>query len=362
MKITFLKAGGWGKAGGDRVIAIHAENLQRLGHDVTVVAVPPPPPALRHRIRDALLGRTAPKPSSILFDGRSFRRILLNRFRLPTDADLPDADILVTTWFETAEWAQRLSPAKGRRVSFIQGYEAFDFIPVDRLDATWRLPQPKITISKWLFALAHDKFGQDDVFLVPNSVDRAQFVVPDKARNVVPTIGFLYHTLYSKGVDTCLAAVERIAAHQAALGKRLDIVTFGHGAFAPDLPANVGHRHVDNPPQGSIKDIYAQCDVWMCGSASEGFHLPPLEAMACGCPVVSTMVGGPLDIVVDGHNGYLVPIGDVDRLAAAVETVLDLDDAAWSRMSREAAATGADYSWEEASRRFEACLLEIAQR
>lgn len=358
MKVTFLKAGGWGNAGGDRVIALHAENLQRMGHRVTVVAVPPPGISLKHRIRNILLNRVEPRSTSSVFDDVTFDRIELKRYGHVAAQDMPDADILITTWFETAEWAQHLPASKGRRVAFIQGYEAFEFIDIPRLDATWRLDQPKITISRWLFDLAHEKFGQRDVFLVPNSLDRTQFMVPDKARAPVPTIGFLYHTLYSKGVDVCLKVVERLAERYSSL----DIVTFGHGAFEPSLPVNVGHRHFDNPPRGSIKDIYAQCDVWMCGSWSEGFGLTVVEAMACGCPVASTMVGGPLDFVVDGQNGYLVPIGDVDRLSAAVETVLDLDDDGWTRMSRQAAGTGADYSWEEASRRFEACLMEIARR
>lgn len=358
MKITFLKAGGWGNAGGDRVIALHAGNLQRMGHDVTVVAVPPAPPSLKHRLLDTLRNKVHPVPSPLLFEGQGFRTTLLEKFRLPRDTDMPDADILVTTWFETAEWAQSLSPSKGKRVSFIQGYEAFDFMPIDRLDATWRLKQPKITISKWLYDLAIDKFGADDVFLVPNSVDRTQFVVIKKERSPVPSIGFLYHTLPSKGVDVCMAAVRKIAENRS----ELKMYTFGHGDFSPNLPENIRHEHFNDPERGSIKDIYARCDVWICGSSSEGFHLPPLEAMACGCPVVSTMVGGPLDIVVDGYNGFLVPIGDSDGLARATEAVLDMDDAAWRRLSDQAASTGADYSWEEASRRFETHLLDIARR
>ena len=66
------------------------------------------------------------------------------------DADLPDADIVIATWWETAEWVNALSPAKGRKVYFIQHHEVFSYLPVERSRATYRLPLHKIVISRWL--------------------------------------------------------------------------------------------------------------------------------------------------------------------------------------------------------------------
>jgi glycosyltransferase involved in cell wall biosynthesis len=43
-------------------------------------------------------------------------------------------------------------------------------------------------------------------------------------------------------------------------------------------------------------------------------HLPILEAMACSCPVVSTAVGGSVDSIKQGVNGYLVPVGNSEEL------------------------------------------------
>jgi len=358
MRINFLKAGGWGNTGGDRVIAIHAENLCHMGHDVSVIAMPPFPQGIRSKIKSIIKNNRYSISGENLFDNASFKKIILNKNRALKNKDLPDADILVTTWFETAEWAENIDLNKGRKVSFIQGYEAFNFIPIDRLNKTWLLPHPKIVISKWLYELAQDKFKCKDVHLVENSVDRSQFKFFEREKNVVPTVGFLYHTLPEKGAYKCLKVFENLSQKFESI----NLITFGHGCFSPNLPSNVSHEHFDNPDRGFIGNIYSKCDVWLCASMSEGFYLPHLEAMACGCPVVSTMVGGPLDNIVDGENGFLVPIDNIEELYQKSKFVLNMDNERWKLMSRRAADTKSDYSWKNASERFEACLQEVLRK
>jgi glycosyltransferase involved in cell wall biosynthesis len=56
---------------------------------------------------------------------------------------------------------------------------------------------------------------------------------------------------------------------------------------------------------------------------NEAFGLVLLEAMAAGRPVISTRVGGPEEIVVDGESGLLVPRDDASGLSSALRAVLD---------------------------------------
>ena len=68
----------------------------------------------------------------------------------------------------------------------------------------------------------------------------------------------------------------------------------------------------------------ARSSVFVLSSAWEGFGNVLVEAMACGCPVVSTdCPSGPSEILEDGRHGPLVPVGDPAGLAKAICEVLD---------------------------------------
>ena len=65
--------------------------------------------------------------------------------------------------------------------------------------------------------------------------------------------------------------------------------------------------------------VLAAADVFCLSSRYEGLPIALLEALAMGLPVVSTEVGGVPSVVTDGVEGRLVPPGDPDVLAAAIE-------------------------------------------
>jgi glycosyltransferase involved in cell wall biosynthesis len=141
----------------------------------------------------------------------------------------------------------------------------------------------------------------------------------------------------------------------------LKVLAFGAERVAPNVPLPPWVEFHYRPPQEALRHLYAQCDAWLCASRREGFHLPPLEAMACRCPVVSTRVGGPMDIVEEGVNGFLVEVEDAAALAERLLRVLAFDEARWKRMSDAALATASGYTWDDATTLLERALAEIAQ-
>jgi glycosyltransferase involved in cell wall biosynthesis len=358
MKITFLAPSSH-FSGGVKVIAIYAERLQKRGHEVVVVSPAHRIPTLRERVRSVRRGgRWFQAKEQSHFTGLPIDLRIYRPHRPVEDRDVPDADVIISTWFEIAFWLDKLSPEKGAKVAFIQGYETLPEEPRPQIDDAWRLPFQKIVISRWLKDLAVEKFGDTHAAHVPNSVDTAQFFAPARGMQAVPTVGFLANRSPFKGMKTVLTAV----AKMRETIPNLRLVSFGHQTMHGELALPPGGEFHLLPPQETIRDLYAKCDVWLCGSQREGFHLPPLEAMACRCPVVSTRVGGPEDIIVAGKNGYLVDRGDALGLAEAATRLLTGGEENWKRFSDAALATATGYSWDDATALFEAALQTAVAR
>src|SRR5439155_3706842 len=104
----------------------------------------------------------------------------------------------------------------------------------------------------------------------------------------------------------------------------------GYVATLHRLAAPHGERVVFVGPvaNGELPLYYALADVLAAPSLLEAFGIPAVEAGACGVPVVASAVGGLLDTVVHERTGLLVPPGDADALALALEAIVTDPDRA----------------------------------
>jgi glycosyltransferase involved in cell wall biosynthesis len=360
MRVTFLLPT-VGLSGGIKVVAIYARILVQRGHDVFLLSPPPKPVPLRSKLKSLIKGKRWPspltRPKSHL-DGSGLNHRILDRWRAPTDDDVPDGDVVVATWWETAEWVYNLSDSKGAKVYFVQHHEVFHYLPVERARATYRLPMHKIVIARWLQDLMREMYSDAAVDLVPNSVDLAQFHAARRGRQTRPTVGFLYHDVSFKGVDITLSAVSILKK----LYPNLRVICFGSIFPLRKLPLEDWIEFHHSPAQNTIKDLYAQCDVWVTASRSEGFNLPAMEAMACRTPVVASRTGWPEEAIATGKNGVLVDVEDIDGLVRGVEYILNLPDEEWRKMSYQAFETVALSSWDASTTLFEKALENVCAR
>lgn len=346
-------------AGGDRVIAIYAERLKKRGHEVFVVSQPYPEPTLREQVKSLLKGRgliSVPKNQPAHIDSVDIPHKVLERRRPVTDADVPDADLVIATWWETAEWVWHLSPSKGVKVQFMQDYEVWGGT-TERVDATCRLPIPKIVIAGWVRDLLQKRFNQTPLALIPNSVDIEKFNAKQRGKQPIPTVGLTYTTFYNKGSDISIQAY-RLARNAIP---NLRLVAFGSSPVSPDLPLPEDAEYTCRAPDYKLKDFYSQCDAWLFGTRIEGFGLPILEAMACRTPVIGTPAGAAPELLADGV-GILVKPEDPEDMARAIEKIGGLSDSEWRTMSDAAYARATGYTWDEATDRFEAALRTAIER
>jgi glycosyltransferase involved in cell wall biosynthesis len=144
--------------------------------------------------------------------------------------------------------------------------------------------------------------------------------------------------------------------------RALRLIVLGEGELRRQLERLANDLGVGSDVQfmGFVKNPFAymqRCTIYVLSSSFEGLPGSLIQAMACGSAVVSTdCPSGPSEIIEDGSNGFLVPVGDVAQLAEAVNTLLDDSELrqTFSTRAREAAA------YFEASsmvRRYEEALL-----
>ena len=119
--------------------------------------------------------------------------------------------------------------------------------------------------------------------------------------------------------------------------------------MAPKLATDLGVRDrmtfVGRLPVDELVRLYNEAEVLVSPSVYEGFGLPAAEANACGVPVIATTAGAFPEVIADGETGILVPPGQAQPLADAIESLLR-DPA--RRRAMGAAGTkriGEQFSW-----------------
>jgi len=96
---------------------------------------------------------------------------------------------------------------------------------------------------------------------------------------------------------------------------------------------------------------YQQADIFLMPSRREVCPLVIPEALSAGLPVVATDVGGCQDMVVDGVTGRILPVGDVEQIAAAIRSLLS-EPSTRQRMGQAASARSEAYDWSKISQAY----------
>lgn len=317
LRITFVLPGrGQPPAGGNRVVYEYANRLSERGHQVTVLHVsylPAVSPSIWRKFRNHILryiyylATGGWRPSSWFEVVRGVRMIWIPALKPYL---IPDADIIVATWWLTAEKIALYSQKKGEKFYLIQGVETWEGHD-DRVFETWHLPFKKIVISRWLQDI-FEEIGEK-TFYIPNALDFDKFGIdiPLSERNS-KHIAMLYHLGPWKGSEDGIAALKFAKEKIPELTAEL----FGVSSRPEILPNWIKYR--SNPSQSDIRAIYNRASIFLAPSHSEGWGLTVAESMACGCAVVATNIGGHREFSEHKKTALLVPVHTPKMLAKQI--------------------------------------------
>lgn len=318
------------RGGAERVVSLLSKEWARE-HDVTLALFDARHPVYPYGGRLVDLACSA-SPGVRSKATNAFLRVLrLSRLIRATQPDR------IITFMESANFPATLAAVRtgvrDRLVVSVHNDPAH-FPKVYRSLIPWlyRLPGRVVAVSNGVAeALARMGVPRTKLHAIPNPIalDDLQKSLgvgdpglPDIPGRFILGVGRLHQ---QKGFDRLLKAFARIAAAD------LRLVILGEGSERDKLQAqaeDLGIGPLVHFP-GAVENPfpwYRQAACFVLSSRYEGFSNVLIEAMACGCPVVSFDCHyGPSEIIEDGVSGLLVPEGDVEGLARAIRRVLEDD-------------------------------------
>lgn len=303
MKIAYLLEDA-GCSGGAKVVLEHCNGLQSRGHDVTLFTV------------------TANNPRD--WFPLQCRHIVTNTYNGAVDLLRRFDGVKTATWWKTAK---TVAESGGRGFYLVQDIET-SYVESDRhreVLSTYELPLTKLTEALWvkerLKVCKYIGIGINHDVFKPLGVKRNQNTILYNYRN---------HGL--KGPKLFADAVPKLPTD-------LKVLSFGSDKSGVRRIKHLGfQREID------IAKLYNQASVYVSSSTHEGFCIPIVEAMACGCPVITTNADANMEFCIDGFN-CLVVDRDPAKLAEAIVQVCSNRDLAES-LAREGLKTAKKYRWE----------------
>ena len=285
--------------GGIRVYLEEINELVKRGHKVTIVGMQNMDCSKWFNL-DPEVKVIDVKPP---FKYGSFPNILAGLYKMAKAC--PKADINISG--HPIAYPSGFLNGKGKEVWYMQHYESMFFNGLSRvfIRGTYSLPHDRVIVnSLFLKNIMERRYGfktslinpaiNHDIFY-PRKVKKFK---KDKGVKRIVCLGKDEQRF--KGVEEALEAVKLLRWEYP----KAELVFFG--ASPLKTQTKVKYNFVKFPNDDELAELYSSADLTLCPSWYESFPLPPLEAMACGSPVVTTSLGVS-DYCFNGVNSIVVP-------------------------------------------------------
>jgi glycosyltransferase involved in cell wall biosynthesis len=198
-----------------------------------------------------------------------------------------------------------------------------------------------------------------EIHVTPNAADRSIFFKADVASisTIKKKYGITRPYILSvctleprKNLETLLYAFEKMAEHA-----RYHLVLVGMRGWIKETffslidEIGIGDHVITTGyvPEEDLAPLYSGAEIFVFPSLYEGFGLPVLEAMQCGCPVISSNSSSLPEVL--GDSGTLVDSMDIESFREAIETVLG-DTSLRRKMSEKGLERSKLFSWDRSAR------------
>lgn len=316
-----------GVGGGPRVLFEHLNRLQNLGHEVALFSVDNTPD---------------------WFDLKVPVKTFKNYQDLTSDLKTIEA-IKVATWWETAQAVWESSIEKGIPFFLVQDVESSyykgDSDYQDKVLSSYRKEFNYITDSDW----NREKLSELAVEAKVVNPGISEIFKQTGTKRVKNQLLALGRSLYLKNFDLTEKAWK-------LMGSKPKLKLFG---IEPRIGKLLGADYEYKPTDSQVVKLYNESEVFIQTSIHEGFCLPVLEAMACGCVVVCTEADGNREFCIDGKNCLIVSKTDAKDVANKLEKVFK-DEGLKKRLVSEGLKTTENYRWEKKIIELESFYKSIA--
>lgn len=215
----------------------------------------------------------------------------------------------------------------------------------EQVQQVWGGQMRTVVVSPKLATTLTEYCATPILGIVPNGISPEEYFMENRSRN---GIGFIFHGSPLKGSEITT-----------------DLVNALHNRF-PECPLHVfgtypqpqvlaPDEYTRYPSIEKARDIYNRCKIWLITSRDEGFCLPILEAMACGCAVISSRHINSAGLIADGVNGFIVPYGDIPGYLRISEQLLS-DESLRGNIVKNGLNTVQRFTWESAASKMEHAL------
>ncbi len=284
--------------GGVKVVNRLAELLSKRGHKVTLI--------YPLQLSTGIVYKTKKYLISLL---DSLHKVKNNLYYKPDSSvsviivekvnqqHIPKSDVVIAVGWQTAEAVLNLPEEQGEKFYFLQSFESY-FNNSKKILQTYHYPMKKIAIAQWILNELN-KIHESGYGPIGNAINRKEFY--DMKSEFRPfDVMMIYHPAKIKSPTFGIKVLKRL--------KKLN-PNFQAVIVAPRKPIHKIPEWIQlhiRPDIIDLRKIYNSSKIYFHPSIWEGWGLPPMEAIACGCAIVSVENHGVSEYLTHQKNALLI--------------------------------------------------------